>query len=110
MLRLVHENEIRVDIHMDESRTHPLQPGRYTYSTFNGWRYIRKSQLSQQVDLMTNELPFRLAVNREIETKIDNKTIQKLAEHLNAAHHVPYIRIKRILRVAKGDAFEFSLS
>lgn len=59
---------------------------------------------------MTNELPFRLAVNREIEAKMDNKTIHKLADHLNSAFHTPCIRIKRILRVAKGDAFELSLS
>jgi hypothetical protein len=109
-LKLVQENEIRVDIHIEESKSHPLQPGRYSYSTISGWKYIRKSQICPQVELMANELPFRLAVNREIEMKVDQKSIHLLAEHLEKTQKLPCIRMKRILRVAKGDAFEFSLS
>jgi hypothetical protein len=96
------ENELRMDVYIKDSAQESLR-GRYSYSTKSGWKKTEKDPLCQQLDFMMSERTFRFAINKEVETDVTPENLQQIADFLKTNPRLTDIRLKRLMRVNKGD-------
>lgn len=68
-LRMVTVGELRLDIFVTEYALEALR-GRYSYTEEGGWKKVIKEAQCEQLDFMSAERTFRLAVTREIQTEV----------------------------------------
>jgi hypothetical protein len=109
LLRVKEENELRMDLYIKDGAPENLR-GRYSYSTRSGWKRNEKVPLCTQMDFMLNERTFRFAINREVETDVPPEYLQEISVLLRNNPKMTDIRLKRLLRVNKGEVSEYALS
>jgi hypothetical protein len=109
LLKMVEENEFRLDLYLKDEVPNPLK-GRYSYTPDHGWVKTNKENLCNQLDYLMTERYFRMAINKEVEEKPDPKVYGELKRILENLQRPFDIRLKRTMRVAKGNVYEFSVS
>lgn len=98
-----------MDVYVKEGVTESLR-GRYSYSDRTGWSKTEKQPLCPQLDFMLNERTFRFAINREVESPVTPESLQEISNLLKNNPKMTDVRLKRLLRVNKGEVAEYALS